>query len=224
MTRTLPRLLTALAAILTTVSIAPAGAAAEPTTPTLTWAVQPANQQGPDGRRFIEHTLDPGQAITEHLAVRNFSDRPATFALKAADGYLTDKGRFNMLPSHQQSKDGGTWITIQNKVTVAPKATAVVPFTITVPRNATPGDHPAGLAPTITATGDTVAIESRVGFRIMTRVTGTTTAALAIHDLTTTYQHSWNPFTAGTIHITYTTTNNGNITATGTSHATTTEL
>jgi hypothetical protein len=224
MTRTLPRLLTALAAILTTVSIAPATAAAEPTTPTLTWAVQPANQQGPDGRRFIEHTLDPGQAITEHLAVRNFSDRPATFSLKAADGYLTDKGRFNMLPSHQQSKDGGTWITIQNKVTVAPKATAVVPFTITVPRNATPGDHPAGLAATITATGGTVAVESRVGFRVMMRVTGTTVAALAIHDLTTTYRHSWKPFTAGTIHVTYTTTNNGSIAATGTNRATTTEL
>ena len=164
--------------------VAPVGAAAEPSPPTLTWAVQPANQQGPDGRRWIELKLDPGQVVTEHLAVRNFSDRAVVFALKAADGYLTDKGRFNMLPSDRPSVDGGTWIAVQDKVTVGPKETKVVPFTLTVPRDARPGDHPAGIAATVTAAGGTVAVESRVGFRVMMRVSGTLTAALAINDLT----------------------------------------
>jgi hypothetical protein len=224
MNRTLPRLLAVLAAVLITVPIAPVGAAAEPSPPTLTWSVQPANQQGPDGRRWIELKLDPGQVVTEHLAVRNFSDRSVVFALKAADGYLTDKGRFNMLPSDRASVDGGTWIAVQDKVTVGPKETKVVPFTLTVPQDAQPGDHPAGIAATITAAGGTVAVESRVGFRVMMRVNGTLTAAVAVHDLTARYRHSWNPFSAGTIRVRYTTSNDGNVAVTGPSRVTIAEL
>ena len=222
--RTLPRLLAVVAAVLVTVPIAPAGAAAEPAAPTLTWAVQPADRNGPDGRRWIERTLDPGQVVTERLAVRNFGRGTAVFSLKAADGYLTDKGRFNMLRSDQTSVDGGTWIRVQEKVTVGPNETKVVPFTITVPRDATPGDHPAGIAATVTSTGGTVAVESRVGFRVMMRASGTITAALAINNLTATYRHSWNPLSAGTIRVRYSTTNDGSVAVTGTGQVTTAEL
>ncbi|MEU5553747.1 DUF916 domain-containing protein [Micromonospora sp. NPDC047793] len=213
--RALSRLLAVLAVVLVATPIAPAGAMAEPTTPTVTWAVQPADRSGPDGRRWIEHTLDPGQVMTEHLAVRNFSDSSVVFSLKAADGYLTDKGRFNMLPSNETSVDGGTWIDVQEQVTVGAKQTKVVPFTITVPENATPGDHPAGIAATVTSTGGTVAVESRVGFRVMMRASGTITASLAVDGLSATYTPSWNPFSGGTVEVSYTATNNGNVTVTG---------
>jgi hypothetical protein len=224
MIRTVLRLLAVLAVALFTVPVAPVGAVAEPSAPALTWAVQPANQQGPDGRRWIERSLDPGQVVTEHLAVRNFSDGAVAFALKAADGYLTDKGRFNMLPSDRTSVDGGTWIAVQEKVTVGAKQTTVVPFTITVPRDARPGDHPAGIAATITATGGQVAVESRVGFRVMMRVNGTLTAAVAVDNLTADYRHSWNPFSAGSIRLRYTTTNDGNVAVTGAGRVTIAEL
>jgi len=234
---TWPRLLAALAAVAVAVPAAPARAAparaaparaaparAEPGKPTLTWAVQPADRNGPDGRRWVEHTLDPGKAVTERLAVRNFSDRAAVFSLKAADGYLTDKGRFNMLPSGQPSKDGGTWIEVQDKVSVGAGETKVVPFTIKVPKNAAPGDHPAGIAATVVATGGTVAVESRVGFRVMTRVSGTITAELAVGGLDASYRQSWNPFAAGRVRVRYTATNDGNIAVTGTARVTTSAL
>ncbi|WP_328794518.1 hypothetical protein [Herbidospora solisilvae] len=135
--------------------------------------------------------------MTEHLAVRNFSDGEAVFALKAADGYLTDKGRFNMLRSDQASTDGGTWIDVQKEVKVAANATTVVPFTITAPKDAAPGDHPAGVAATVTSAGGTVAVESRVGFRVMMRATGTVRAQVAVTGLTATYEQPWNPFSSG---------------------------
>ncbi|WBB67777.1 hypothetical protein [Micromonospora sp. WMMD812] len=228
MTRTPPRvllrLLAASAAAFVTVPAAPAAATAQPTSPTVTWAVQPADATGPDGRRWVEVTLDPGQVMTEHLAVRNFSDRTVVFALKAADGYLTDKGRFNMLPSDRESVDGGTWIDVRDRVTVGPRKTTVVPFTITVPKDATPGDHPAGIAATVTSSGGTVAVESRVGFRVMMRATGTVTAAVAISNLTARHDRSWNPFAPGTVHVRYTATNGGNVAVTGSGRATATEL
>ncbi|WP_428964926.1 hypothetical protein [Micromonospora fluostatini] len=212
MTRTLPRLLAVLAVLLATVPSAPTAALAEPT---LTWAVQPADRDGPDGRRWIERTLDPGQVVTEHLAVRNFSDAAVVFSLKAADGYLTDRGRFTMLPSHQPSVAGGTWIEVRETVTVGARQTLVVPFTITVPPDATPGDHPAGIAATVTSSGGTVAVESRVGFRVMLRASGAITASLAVGDLDVTYRPSWNPFAAGTMRVRYTARNDGTVAATG---------
>ncbi|MGI5240183.1 hypothetical protein [Dactylosporangium sp. CA-139066] len=222
--RALPRLLAVLAAVLVTVPIAPLGAGAEPSGPTLTWAVQPADEHGPDGRRWIEVSLDPGQAVTEHLAVRNFSDTAVIFSLKAADGYLTDKGRFNMLPSASPSVDGGRWIDVQEKVNVGAKETKVVPFTITAPDDAAPGDHPAGIAATLMTAGGTVNVESRVGFRVMMRAAGAVTAALDVSDLTATYQRSWNPFSPGTVHVTYTAKNSGNVAVTGTGRVTVDEL
>ncbi|MEK8107066.1 hypothetical protein NKG94_21505 [Micromonospora sp. M12] len=69
---------------------------------------------------------------------------------------------------------------MQERVTVGPNETRVVPFTITVPKGATPGDHPAGIAATVTSTGGTVSVESRVGFRVMVRVNGSARAALPV--------------------------------------------
>ncbi|MEV0566975.1 hypothetical protein [Dactylosporangium sp. NPDC050588] len=177
----------------------------------VTWTVQPATEAGPDGRRWVERTLDPGQAVTEHLAVRNIGTASTVFALTAADGYLTDKGRFNMLPTDQRSKDGGTWITVQRSVTVGPNETKVVPFTITVPRDAAPGDHPAGIAASVLSSSGTVSVDSRVGFRVMLRASGTVTPAVAAGRLTVRYERSWNPLRSGTVHIGYSTTNTGNV-------------
>ena len=150
------------------------------------------------------------------IAVSNFSDVPATFALKAADGYLTANGRFNMLSSDQESTDAGTWFTVQESVEVGPKETVVVPYTITVPENATPGDHPAGIAASVTSTGGgeggtSVGVESRVGFRVTTRVTGEIQPALAVEDVKASYAPSWNPFAAGDLSVSYDVANDGNV-------------
>ncbi|MEU8082974.1 hypothetical protein AB0B57_05075 [Micromonospora sp. NPDC049101] len=220
----LRRVLTVLAVVALTVGAAPAVAAAEPDPKALTWTVQPATPSGPDQRRWINASLDPGAVVTEHLAVRNFSRTAVAFSLKAADGYLTDRGRFNMLSSDRPSVDGGTWIDVQEKVTVGPNETRVVPFTITVPRNATPGDHPAGIAATVTSTGGTVNVESRVGFRVMVRVNGSAQATLPVQGLTARYTPSWNPFAGGRLRVRYTVENAGNVWVGGTSRVVVSDL
>ncbi|MEU8821916.1 hypothetical protein [Actinoplanes sp. NPDC048796] len=186
-------------------------AAAAPASGSVTWTVQPAAKNGPDGRRWIERTLDPGTTVTEHLAVRNFSDTGAVFTLKAADGYLTGKGRFNMLPSDKKSVDGGTWISVQKSVTVGPRQTKVVPFTITVPAQVSPGDHPAGIAATIAGRQGTVQVESRVGFRVLLRASGEIRSKTTAGHLQARYERSWNPFRPGAVALSYTAANTGNV-------------
>ncbi len=180
----------------------------------MTWSVSPSDETGPDGRAWVELALDPGQTITEHLAVRNLGDAPVTFALTAADGYFTPTGRFNMLPSDQPSTAAGRWISIKESVVVAAGAVAVVPFTVSVPADATPGDHAAGVAASITSQstgeGAKLGVESRVGFRVMTRVAGELTPHL---DLAAEgdYRVSWNPFAPGRVTVIAELANTGNV-------------
>ncbi|MCS5724116.1 DUF916 domain-containing protein [Herbiconiux sp. CPCC 203407] len=192
-----------------------ASAAPTPSPDDVTWSVAPATADGPDGRSWVEQELAPGATFTEHLALRNLGATETTFALDAADGYFTETGRFNMLQAGQTSVAAGTWITVEESVTVAPGATAVVPFTVTVPENATPGDHAAGIAASVSSTGTTsdgaqIGVNSRVGFRVMTQVTGALAPALEVTDATVGYAPSWNLFTPGSLAVGYTAENTGN--------------
>ncbi|MEU8178525.1 hypothetical protein AB0C14_37150, partial [Microbispora hainanensis] len=94
-----------------------------------TWSVVPANADGPDGRTVIDIELSAGQQTTEHIAVINRSTQPVDFAIDANDGYLTTKGYFDMRPPEATPVDGGSWIQVPEKVTIAAGATTVVPVT-----------------------------------------------------------------------------------------------
>lgn len=197
----------------------PWSAAANASEDTITWAVAPADDAGPDGRARIDLSLDPGASVTEHLAVRNLSAQDATFSLSAADGYYTTNGRFNMLASTEKSTDAGTWITVAPNVEVKAGETAIVPFTVAVPLNATPGDHAAGIAASVQSTGTDedgtqIGVESRVGFRVTTRVAGELAPALNLSGLTASYTTSWSLLQPGELTVAYNARNAGNTTLT----------
>lgn len=179
-----------------------------------TWAVSPADASGPSGKSWVELELDPGATAEIHLAVKNLGDREVTFAITAADGYFTDTGRFNMLPSDAKSLAAGTWISVQKHVKVAAGGTAVVPFSVAVPANATPGDHAAGIAASIQSVGagdgKQLEVESRVGFRVMTRVKGVVTPKLEVTSKGS-YDLSWNPFAPGVGTLEVVLENKGNV-------------
>lgn len=182
-----------------------------------TWSVSPASEDGRDERHWIEAEVEPGQEIQEHVAIANYSNFAVTFRLNSADGYFTDKGRFNMLNADQESVDAGTWITIQDSVTVPAQETVIVPFLIAIPADATPGDHPAGVAASISSSpaggeGTGLGVESRTGFRVILRVKGELNPQLEVVDVSTKYRTSWNPFQPGSATQTVVLRNAGNVT------------
>jgi hypothetical protein len=192
---------------------APAAAVAEDDAP-ISWSVTPADGSGPDGRMFVEHAVDPGETVEDHLAVRNLGAEQVTFRLSAADGFYNANSRFDMLRSDQESVAAGTWITLPDSVVVAPGATAVIPFSLTVPADAEPGDHAAGIAASVISgahgDGTGVGVESRVGFKVITQVTGPLIPAFSVERVQADYLLSWNPFRAGDISMTFTVVNTGN--------------
>jgi hypothetical protein len=183
--------------------------------PAIRWSVVPSSTTGADGRTAIEHTLDPGESVEDHVAVRNVSTEDVTFGLTAADGFFTRAGRFDILPSGEESVAAGTWIDVVESVAVPAGQTVVVPFTVSVPDGAEPGDHAAGLTASVVSLqsaddGTAVGVESRVGVRVLTRVTGEISPAVSIQDLSGTYATSWNPFRPGEITVDFTVANDGN--------------
>ncbi|WP_250443060.1 DUF916 domain-containing protein [Actinotalea sp. C106] len=196
-------------------SSAAALAAAEDDTTEVRWSVRPADASGPDGRMAVEHALDPGESVGDSLAVRNLSVVGVTFQLRAADGFTTRTGRFDMLPSDQESVAAGTWITLPEQVTVGPGETALVPFTIAVPEAAEPGDHAAGITASVSSVqsdgdGAQVSVESRVGLRVLTRVNGEIAPAATVSGVDPGYEVRWNPARPGSATVTFDVVNDGN--------------
>lgn len=223
MTHTAPRPATVVRALLAAMVAFAFVATATPATaaddtgdaPEIRWSVVPADASGPDGRRAVENDLDPGESVSDLFAVRNVSDVEVTFQLTAADGFYTRNGRFDILPADQESVDSGTWISLPDEVTIPAGETAIVPFEISVPDNAEPGDHAAGITASVLSVqtgedGANVGVDSRVGFRVTTRVTGELTPEPVISGLVGDYALSWNPLRPGQVTVDFDVENAGN--------------
>jgi hypothetical protein len=97
-------------------------------------------------------------------------------------------------------------------ITLEPESAVVIPLTIDVPDDATPGDHPAGIVAELVPENDgAVQLASRVGVRAHLRVSGDITPALATESITAVWTPAWNPFAPGTVAVTYTIANEGNV-------------
>ncbi|MEV2237108.1 DUF916 domain-containing protein [Micromonospora sp. NPDC049891] len=200
-------------------SALPANVAAA--TESLTWGVAPSSPDGPNGRAAFEYKLAPGAKLTDYVAVTNHSDRPITLDVYASDAYTTQRGGFDLLPADEKPTDVGAWVTFQTRTLTVPATSRLdVPFTLAVPGNATPGDHPGGIVASLAATdtdaqGNQVSVDHRVGARLHLRVTGELRPALDVEDLTVTHDGTWNPLRGGTVTATFTVRNSGNVRLTG---------
>lgn len=182
----------------------------------VTFGIAPAGADGADGRVSFRLELEPGASHTDHVEVANYSEEPITLALLASDGTVTAGGNFDVLPSDVAPEGAGSWVAIEEEVEVEPMETAVVPFTVTVPDDATPGDQPAGIVASLRsvgtdAEGSSVSLDSRAGARLHLRVAGDLLPALGVADLQAEYRPSWNPFAPGTVDLSWTVENEGNV-------------
>jgi len=196
----------------------------EPVDGATTWTVQPSSPDGPDGRISLRHTVAAGESVSDIVAITNFSAAAARFAVYASDGTITADGSFDLIPPGQPAVDSGTWVAIGPVdaatardgggivVEVAAGSSVLVPVTIEVPANATPGDHPAGVVTELVREGgDAVQLATRVGVRMHLRVTGDLVGEVVPEVDSATYEPSWNPFAPGTVIVRYTVANSGNI-------------
>ncbi|MDG4820507.1 DUF916 domain-containing protein [Asanoa sp. WMMD1127] len=216
--------LLAVAVVAALTGVLPVGAAAhaEPTTPQ-TWGIAPSTRNGPDGRASFTYKLDPGATLTDYAAISNYSAAPITLDLYASDAFTTEQGGFDLLPAAREPTDVGSWVSFDSRfarLTIPSKSRMDVPFRLSVPKNATPGDHAGGIVAAVASTavsadGGQVKVDRRVGARMYLRVTGEVRPAVDIERVAVSYTGTVNPMGGGVVTATYRIRNTGNVRLTG---------
>ncbi|GAA1624631.1 WxL protein peptidoglycan domain-containing protein [Catellatospora bangladeshensis] len=159
------------------------------------WAVTPTPPAtpGPTPRQYFFLESPPGQTVIDSVRVANLTDRPMTLRLYGADAFNTSSdGGFGLRPEKERQQGIGSWTRLGLADVVVPaKRQADIPFTITVPANATPGDHVGGVVAAeavpsgqLDSGGLTVGVTHAVAARVYLRVSGPTVPGLAVTELT----------------------------------------
>lgn len=164
----------------------------------------------------------PGARIKDKVRIQNWTDRPITLNLYAADAYNTaTDGFFALRDLGDEMTDVGRWVKpLVAQVTVDGRTQTDVPVTVRIPRNASPGDHAGGIVALNTAVerqpgdraGMDIGIQRAVAARVYVRVSGTTRPGLEVDDVTFTHDRGAWPWSGkGTGTVSWTVTNTGNV-------------
>jgi hypothetical protein len=113
---------------------------------------------------------DPGQTLNHEITLINEGAQTET--------YYTSYSNFEAQgesgsPAFVEPKEGlGTWMNIQDSVTLAPGQQKIIPFNITIPKDAQPGGNFAVIFFGSTPGGQGVSIGSKTGILILLSVNG----------------------------------------------------
>jgi hypothetical protein len=158
------------------------------------WTVEgAANQFGP-GRERFGYTVNPGGEVQDGIVVVNHGAAPLHLALRPADGFALERKSARGVSALVHLDRGD--------VTVPPGGSSEVPFTVTLPANAAPGDYAGGI---VSSSGD-----RRVAIRMRLRVGGALKPSLAVERVRVHYSQTANPLGSGDATVTYTIRNTGN--------------
>ncbi|MFD5323079.1 WxL protein peptidoglycan domain-containing protein [Streptomyces sp. NPDC127092] len=184
------------------------------------WAVYPAASRL-GSRPYFYLSADPGTTVTDEVTVANKTAAPLTFLLYGADAYNTERdGGFAVRTRQEKQTGAGAWIRpARDRVTVPARSAVTVPYTLTVPADAEPGDHPGAVVALderiAKGAGGSVAlgVQRAVGARVYLRVGGPTVPALSVEDVTLSQDRPLVPGTrTSSAVVSYTLHNRGNVT------------
>jgi hypothetical protein len=179
-----------------------------------------------DNRQNFDYAVSPGGFVKDQVAVLNLGTDPITLDLASADATTGADGSFSLSPPNEVPTLVGQWVKVDSpgKITI-PGRTAkgpsykIVNFSVSVPTNASPGDHAGGITVALTAKGTGSGVSEnlvqRVGYRVYVRVSGAVHPNLSIQNLTATYNGGAfaNPLSgSGSVTVKYRVYNSGNAT------------
>ncbi len=139
--------------------------------------VRSAPDTAPD-RSYFTVTLEPGAQANDVAVVVNGSNDRVNLILYAAEGITAINGSVAFAGADGGGSGTRDWLsTSVSEVSLAPRESTQVPFTISVPSDALPGDHVAGWVvegPPKAGSSEGVALTvlERVGVAVVIRVPG----------------------------------------------------
>jgi hypothetical protein len=198
------------------------------TTPQVTWGIGPTVATGANERPFFSFGVTPGAQASDHVTVVNYSTTALTLNVYAVlANNNADTGAVGFESSSVAPVDAASWLTVGSSrpdvVTVpgrpsgsAPPGQVTLPVKLVVPLNAQPGDHVAGIVAALTvqsnnAQGEHINLEQRVVTRVYVRVSGPLHPKLEIANLHASYHEKGFTLAAGSVLVSYTVRNVGNV-------------
>lgn len=179
---TLPALVALVALLVLVTSAVPAGAEGP-----IQVGIQPAGRSASTDRgAYFTYTLEPEASIDDEAMVTNSGEDAVTLRLYAADGVTAINGSTAFAAADETRTGVRSWLSTTISELVIPAGQgANVPFRVTVPADAAPGDHVAGWiveAPPkpVAAGGVGATILERAGVAVVVRVPGSTEERLAL--------------------------------------------
>ncbi|MCE9621114.1 MAG: DUF916 domain-containing protein [Actinomycetia bacterium] len=157
----------------------------------------------PGDRVNFSYDAAPGVVIHDSVTVYNVGNVALPFHVYSTDGFNQTDGTFDLLTGDELPTDVGSWVTFDAQdLTIPAGKQALIPITITVPADASPGDHVGGIVASSPIegkndTGQIITVDRRVGAKLYIRVTGTLHAELAVTQLNGDYSHALNPLGGG---------------------------
>lgn len=179
----------------------------------VTWTVRTAANSFGSDRSSYSYAVNPGGQSKDAMVVTNRGKTALNLGVYTADGFTTDTGQLDLGAKATKPRSIGAWVhAAQTTVAVAPGKSVEVPFTVSIPKNATPGDYEGGIVTSLTQPDQAqgINVERRLGIRIRLRVGGALTPRVAVEDFHLGYHGTPNPFAKGHATVSYTIKNIGN--------------
>ena len=124
--------------------------------------------KNPLTKSWFIYTLESGETKKGKVDVINSSNEPQDIKIYPVDAVTTQDGAFAPEPEDKEKIDVGAWITLsESEVSLRPKETKTIKFTIKVPENVEVGDHMGAI---IAQNKKIPEAEEGTGMRIVTRV------------------------------------------------------
>ena len=154
------------------------------------FGVQPYNEPGTAARSAFDFNLAAGQTIADKVAILNPAGQAKHFFLYGADAFNAEVGGgFALGRRLDPITDAGAWIKLPvSEYTVRGATKTIIPIQVSVPPDASPGDHTAGVVaeevlPSAQITnGHGFQTVHRVVARVYVRVAGPVRPALSVQN------------------------------------------
>ncbi len=204
-----------------------AGTAAAKKPAAVTWGIGPAAAVGAAERPFFSFGVTPGAQASDHVTLVNYSLTALDLDVYSIQADNTDTGAIGFLSSTDKPADIASWLSVgvTRPVVVqvpgrpnasSPPGHVTLPIKLVVPLNAEPGDHVGGIAAALdvessNSKGEHLKLEQRVVSRVYVRVSGPLRPKLEIVDVHARYHEKGATFAAGSMSVSYTIRNTGNV-------------
>lgn len=192
-----------------TTAVAPAAAASD--SGDVAWSMMPVITDVGEERSNFAYRAEPGTVIEDAVLVRNSGASALELAVYGSDAFTDQAGALDIVTADAAPADVGEWITTDEpSVRVEVGEVIRIPFTVTVPDDAQPGEHVGALLTARESAGDTLSVDMRYATRVAVTVAGELTAGLALEGAQAEVDTGFWPWESAAARVSYAVHNTGN--------------